>query len=80
MNNTSFLGLYIILSLLAALASVALALLKILKVITSPWLFVLMPACAILIFVIAIFAIAFGIQEIKERCNANKYITKNIYE
>ena len=80
MNNTSFIGLYIVISLLAGCTSIVLALLKIFKIITIPWLFVIMPACAIFVFAIAISIFALGMQEIKARCHSNKYITKNIYE
>lgn len=67
MNSTSFLGLYIVISLLAGCTSIALALLKIFKIITIPWLFVIMPACAIFVFAIAIFIFALGMQENKSK-------------
>lgn len=80
MNNASFLGLYIMASLLATCVSVVLALLKIFNVITIPWLFVAIPLYAIFVFAIAAFIIIFSIQEIKARCNRNRYIRKNLYE
>ena len=79
MNNTSFLGLYIALSLLATCASVILALLKIFKVITIPWLFVTLPFCFFIAFAIAASLITFFVLDIRSKRN-RKYITKNIYE
>lgn len=79
MNNTSFLGLYIILSLLATCASVVLALLKIFKLITVPWLFVTLPFCFFIAFTIATFLITYCVLDIRSKRN-RKYVTKNIYE
>jgi hypothetical protein len=79
MNNTSFLGLYVVLSLLATLASVILALLKVFKVITIPWLFVTLPVCFLIAFVTATSLIMFCIFDICSKRN-KRYITKNIYD
>lgn len=79
MSNTSLFGLYIILSLLATCASAILALLKIFKVITIPWLFVTLPFCFFIAFVIAASLITFFVLDIRSKRN-QKYITKNIYE
>lgn len=78
MNKISFLGLYIILGLLASCCSVVLALLKICKVITIPWLFVTLPFCSFIAFAIAAFIITTWILDVRSRHN-QKYITKNIY-
>ena len=78
MNKISFLGLYIILGLLASCVSVVLALLKICKVITIPWLFVPLPFCSFIAFAIAAFIITTCIFDIRSRHN-QRYITKNIY-
>lgn len=79
MNNTSFLGLYVVLSLLATCASAILALLKIFKVITIPWLFVTLPICFFITLAIAASLITFFVLDIRSKRN-QKYITKNIYE
>lgn len=79
MSNTSFLGMYIILSLLATCASVVLALLKIFKIITIPWLFVTLPICFLITLAIAASLITFFVLDICSKHN-RKYITKNIYE
>lgn len=79
MNNTSFLGLYIVLSLLATCASAILALLKIFKVITISWLFVTLPFCSFIAFAIAAFITTTWILDIRSKRN-QKYITKNIYD
>ena len=79
MSNTSFLGLYIVMSLLAVCASVILALLKIFKLITVPWLFVTLPFCFFIAFTIAAFLITYCVFDIRSKRN-QKYITKNIYD
>ena len=79
MSNTSFLGLYVILSLLVTCTSVVLALLKIFKVITIPWLFVTLPICFFIAFAIVASLITFFVLDIRSKRD-QKYITKNIYE
>lgn len=79
MNNTSFLGLYVILSLLATFASVILALLKVFKIIAIPWLFVTLPICFLIAVWIMASLIVLCVLDLRSR-QKNKYITKNIYE
>jgi ABC-type dipeptide/oligopeptide/nickel transport system permease subunit len=80
MNATSFMGLYIIISILSTCTSIVLAILKVFKIITIPWLFVATPVCAIIVLGIAFVLIGYNIYDICSKHNRKKYAVKNIYD
>ena len=80
MSATSFMGLYIVISTLSTCTSIVLAVLKIFKVITIPWLFVVIPVCAAIALGIAFVLIGYSIYDIRSKHNRKKYAVKNIYE
>lgn len=80
MKNTSLIGTYIVLGMLATCVSIILALLKLVGVASYSWLWVASPVLGLIVFATAICSFVFGIMGLKSTIKSYKqeYATKNI--